>query len=461
MSEKIINQNLRNLLEFSKDNWSSARGLLSGLLLIFIATCLLFTAIDFSKIPTYGWCLIGILLFLVIIIWLRTRLPRVPKGKIGVGLALIVEDDEPSKKAFVDFKYKLNELLQFSALSHEFKFVELPQSICNNIKDNESLHDLARKVDLSILLFGRIFTRGASGKHSQYIDLNACVRHAPIDLSISKRLGQELRSALPARYDFLPDQSLPACEFAAQHVDAATKYIIGITATLCGDFKYAEELLLNAEILLKSYIKEAQPSPLLVLLERVQFQIKELYKNWIRHESKIYILKRNTASLTRCEPLIQKLHGRDGGDENTYTTSAICALVLHEDILKAKQEIDVQKGRRDSVYFYNKAFISAYEGDLDESYRLYSRAFNEPLPDATIPTQCEDFIQILLDKNPDKPWLYFCLGLINLRAKEDFFSAERDFSLFLSKADMTKYLAQEKAVKKWLAEIQEKISPKN
>lgn len=453
MSEKVIIESLKKLFEVANSHWPFRTGLLSALAIVFITLAFLFSAIDFSKVPLFGWIFICFMLLITVCFWWKTRLPRVPKNKVGIGLALSIEDDAGSKVALTDFQYKLRELLQGSKLRHEFEFVEIPQSIAETIKNAEIAQSIAQKANLSFLLFGRIFTRASAGNTAHHIDLHGYIRHVPIDEALSIRFGQEFRSALPVRYKFSSDHGLPACEFAAQHVDAATKYMIGIAASFCGDFIYAEELFLNAETLLKQYIQQSQASPLLSLLEKVQFRIKELYKQWIAYECQSYTMHRNIDALTRCEPLIQKLNQRDGGDPFTHGAAAVCAFVLHQDISKTKQEIDACKGRKNAVYWYNKAFIDAFEGNLDECYKSYSKAFNEPLLDPTIPNQCEEFIQIALENNPDKPWLYFCLGLINYRAKEDLISARRDFESFLTKVDTEKYPRQSKVAKEWLNEM--------
>ena len=67
---------------------------------------------------------------------------------------------------------------------------------------------------------------------------------------------------------------------------------------------------------------------------------------------------------------------------------------------------------------FSEAFLTAYEGDLEGAYRSYRRAFESPLADPNVPVECEDFIQIVLDPEPDKPRLYFCLGLLNIAARE-------------------------------------------
>jgi len=48
-----------------------------------------------------------------------------------------------------------------------------------------------------------------------------------------------------------------------------------------------------------------------------------------------------------------------------------------------------------------------------------------------VPIQTEEFIQEILEQEPSKTQLHFCLGLINFYAKEDYGAAERDLARFL------------------------------
>ena len=361
--------------------------------------------------------MIFIILIAVFFLWKKTSIRRVPDNKVGIGIALCIEKDEISEKLLADFNYTLRNLLQGSKFKHEFEFVEIPQSIAKTIKDEDSARTLAKRSNLSLLLFGRVFTRGTSESPSHFIDFCGLIRHIPLDKNLTIKFGNEFHTALPRRYKFSSDKSLPECEFADQHVDAAAKYMIGITASFSGDFTYAEGLFLNSEALLKRYIQQSQASQLLALLEKVQAQIKELYKQWTGFEMQHYLMHRDNDHLKKCEIIQDKLHQRGGAGYVSHHISAICAVVLHDDISKAEEEVNACRGNKDAVYWYNKAFIDGYKGNLDECYKAYSKAFNEPLLDPTIPNQCEEFIQIVLEKKPDKSWLYFCLGLINLRAK--------------------------------------------
>jgi hypothetical protein len=129
------------------------------------------------------------------------------------------------------------------------------------------------------------------------------------------------------------------------------------------------------------------------------------------------------------------------------------AFILRRDLEGARREIESCKGTPDALWLFSLAFIPAYEGNLDDAYRSYQKAFARPLSDQSAVGQVEEFIQRVIDEEPDRPWLYFCLGLINHKAKFDLASAETDFQKFLSGVDHTRFPRQVEAAKKWLSEI--------
>jgi hypothetical protein len=69
---------------------------------------------------------------------------------------------------------------------------------------------------------------------------------------------------------------------------------------------------------------------------------------------------------------------------------------------------------------------------LEAAHNEYRRAFRGNLQNPTVPIQTEEFIQIVLEEEPDKEHLHFCLALINYNAKRDFKAASRDFDRFLA-----------------------------
>jgi hypothetical protein len=90
---------------------------------------------------------------------------------------------------------------------------------------------------------------------------------------------------------------------------------------------------------------------------------------------------------------------------------------------------------------------------LDAAYYSYRSAFAAPLGDPTVVTQCEEFIQGVLDAEPDRKWLYYCLGLLNHRAKGDLEAARRDFQSFVAGVDAARFRKHVPIANRWIEEI--------
>jgi hypothetical protein len=104
---------------------------------------------------------------------------------------------------------------------------------------------------------------------------------------------------------------------------------------------------------------------------------------------------------------------------------------------------------------YSDAFLHAYDGDLQAAYRIYKKAFDFPSNDQTLLVQVEEFIQIVIDEEPERIDLYFCLGLLNYRGKFDLGAAQTDFRRFLNGTRREQFPRQHEAVDKWLKDIEQ------
>jgi hypothetical protein len=231
------------------------------------------------------------------------------------------------------------------------------------------------------------------------------------------------------------------------------RYVIGTAAALSNDFRYAEELLADAEVKLTQFVKYAEGVPLSVLLDRVRGRLRDLYAEWSARYLRRYTLTRNDEVLRDAERCVDKLLLYDPNNYGGQLAGAMCAFVLRQDLATASKRIEACRGISDAAWMYRDAFLTAYKGELQEAYRIYHNAFRSPLEDHTVPVQCEEFIQIVLDREPDRYWLYFCLALINYRAKRDLAAARTDLQMFLERASASAYPIQVKAAQRWLEEI--------
>ena len=114
--------------------------------------------------------------------------------------------------------------------------------------------------------------------------------------------------------------------------------------------------------------------------------------------------------------------------------SALHAFVENRDTKKAltylKKIKGAAKGSADSnlvgAWNYNIAFLNAYDGKLNVAIRHYRKgAMAVVEPDVL--NQVESFLCWVLEQEPEKYQLCYCLGFFNWKTKGDVVQAEKDF----------------------------------
>lgn len=442
-------------LSFGFERWHSRTGLvlvLAGILVVGVST---FAGIDLAQVSLIEWLLLVFILLVVSGIWFITRVERVPAKFVGFGVAIEYEHSDQAKQLKSDFVVTLRDLLGRST-GHRLKLVDY-QSLAKRITNEEEALWLCRKANLRFLLFGRARARKSQIGPSHVLDLSWMVVHIPIAKERSTEFAKDVSPAFPRRM-ILSEGNMFVCEVAAKQTDAFARYVIATAAALSEDFVYAEELLKHAEARLQQYVNEGGGTPFTLLLGKVRTRLEELYALWLNQLSHNYYLKRDKAILATCESIVKKLREYDPNNYSARLSAAMAAFMLRRDIAAAKAEINACRAQDNATWMYSDAFLEAYEGNLEKAYHAYRRAFYAPLEDPTLPTQCEEFIQLVLDEEPDRVWLHYCLGLINYRAKEDFEAARADFQRFIDTADPVRFARDIEYARKWLAKIDARLA---
>ena len=443
----------KRLLDFGIDRWHSSTGLaimLAGIVVVGVAT---FAGIDITAVSSVEWALIAIAILFTSLAWFTTRIPRVSRGRVGFGVAIDVEHSDHATQLRADFVVTLQQLLNGSQHRHRFHFIDFSQAIARRTNSRDRAVWLVAKSRCHLLLYGRARLRAAPQGQAHVLDLSWVVTHKDITLERSSRFATDVGSVFPHRLIVGPAGDMFVCEFGAQLVDAVARYIIGTAAALSDDFEYAEQLLADAERKLAAYVRRAESAPIAVLLDRVRKRILELSSAWLTGLSRQYSLKRDKNVLAQSEQVVLKLRAYDPDNYGGHLTAAMAAFLLRRDLEAAKRELAACRQSKDATWMYGEAFLIAYDGDLERAYRLYRRAFESPLADLTVPMQCEEFIQSVIDEEPHRKWLYYCLGLINHRAKGDLTAARSDFARFIGAADSAHHERQMQAAREWIREI--------
>ena len=369
---------IKDLAEAALSRWHTYTGLGIALIVVALASLFLFSALDFRNVSLSEW--VGlILVFLAVTgVWWRTHIPRTPKGKLGFAVAMVYDRPDQARALRADLVMTMRDLVNDADPTRRFHFVEVPEGIANRLVDADSAVEFAKRCRLGFLIYGRARVRRLNGVESHIIDLRGVVRHAALQAVESERLGQDFGRSWPRRMLLSTDGSFLACEFAAKHLDAVSRYVIGSASTVSDDFLFAEQLLRDSENRLKDVMALAQASELNVLLQRVQERLRELYARWLSQLTAEYTRRRDTQSLESAETIIAKLRQYDPESYLARTMAAVCAFVLRRDLPAARSELQLCRKVQDSAWMYGEAFLFAYEGDLDRAYRSYRDAFSSP-----------------------------------------------------------------------------------
>jgi hypothetical protein len=383
-----------------------------------------------KKIPIFGWISSVAAGVLVLVIWLVTnRLPRIAKGNTGIVIGILCENPEEDKQVKIDFVANLRQLVQQGG--NRFQLVELPSWSLEGIESPTVMERLLHKVRGHFLLYGRVRLRNKDGKPAHLLSFEGMVRHRQVSPEVSEELKVDFSRILPRRIVIEKDNDAFHFEATAEWTDVSAHFIIGTAALISGDVAYAENLLQYVESKLKR--ERMSGEPIKEISRRLPYRFSQLYAAWLANLYNAYFITRKNEYLDKCDDVCPKLLRYDLMNRNAMMVSAICEFVLRKDVSAAHKWITKCRNDSDSTWLYCRAFLHAYQGKMDEAMYDYKNAFKGSVVDQSVPIQCEEFIHIVLSQEPHRAQLYFCLGLINFHAKQDYTVAAEDLRQFLSK----------------------------
>jgi hypothetical protein len=308
------------------------------------------------------------------------------------------------------------------------------------------------------ILFGHTKLRLIDGKEQHVLELGGGVRHAPVAESISKQIAAEMRDALGKDVIIAQENDLFSFRITAERIDIAARYIVGIAALVSKDLDYSEHLFRDLMVRL-SHIKSTDSPEIAKIRNRLPSRLGEVGILKCKAISDQYVFggqKHETMILLDQE--LRKFEKFTQGWYSGHLLSSMCSFMLRRDIKMAKLSLGSCRIVPDSTWRYSLAFLAAYEGDLQKAWKNYQIAFNKPPSDPSVPNQCEAFINKILAEEPSKTQLWYCLGLINLKGKNDVAGAKRDFTMFLATTLPNEFLPQRKLAARYINKIHTELN---
>jgi len=329
--------------------------------------------------------------------------------------------------------------------------------ISNKDKYISNYHKLTRS---HLIIFGNCGKRIHEGKTYYSLKLDASAMHKKIPTHESKSFGGDMRSILPSQTLIPYDNEIVGFEITSQIIEYSSVYIIGRASFYSNEFTTAFKLHKN---LLDELEKESNIGVLKNKKVNVPLfnKIKELTRK-ILFEEAVRLAKQsyNNNDLEKMKDYIKVVEKTDLNNYESHLLKSIFCFIKDRNTKKALEEIELAHNTKDTTWLYNKAFIIAYEGDLDKSYHIYKRAFDGQT-EVHVIFQVENFILDLLEKEENKIQLWYCLGLINYLKKEDYKSAKIYFEKFIKNSEKQgKFLNNVEYAKNYLKTINEELREK-
>jgi tetratricopeptide (TPR) repeat protein len=372
---------------------------------------------------------------LVLVVWFYVHsIQKTQKGKIGIMIAISSDQEDEARQVEWDFIASLRELLLRDAEESGFQLILVPAFAASSINEGgvkvaERYLDKARA---HFILYGRARKRMANDKPTHVLNLNLIVRHRRLPEPVKRQFQKDISQALPRKLLLPDDQAVLAFEVVSQLANLGARYTIGLAAFVSGDFRLAEKLLQDIE-------RQLANSDIPHIKQSVPELLKQLYGAWLNIASNTWFLARDDGYVNLTDEIATKLLERDGMSYHALISKAIANFVLRRDIQGAVDLLKKCQNSTDPTWRYNLAFLYAYEGQLEEANEQYRQAFKGELMNPDIPLHCEDFMQRILDKEPDKKQLHFCLGSLNYNMKRDYSAAIEDFSKFVDWSGSEKF----------------------
>lgn len=366
--------------------------------------------------------------------YLRIKVPKNQKNKIGVVFAIKTEKSEDKIKLESDFINELNRYLKESGEGEKFYIFKFPDSLTNQIADKIKAKELLIRSRSHFLIYGDIVQRKIKGSLNYIFRLHGMVRHKTIPYLIQQNFQKEFSELfLPQKFTFSESDETLGFELSSQWVGYVVKYVIGMAAFHSGDTILAEKLYNDLECEIKNINKGDRGDVIPVIYEierRLPSRLSEVYTVYINMYYDAYAHTRNKDFIFACSSFLDRMSTVDPENYSAHLIRAILYFFKNE-IDMAIDEIENLTLMPDNTWRYSLGFLYAFKGDIPKALENYKKTFYKPTA-SNVCLDSEIFISDVINENPKMTQLYFFRGLLNYKIKRDYTLAYNDFQYFIN-----------------------------
>jgi hypothetical protein len=440
---------LKEMAQFLEESWYRKSGLTTAEI---VSVSALTTLLASTNAGWLLWiCIIPLCTLGIFIVWrYTTRPPIVPKDKVGFLVCISCTDEGELRTIVEDFIAPLRKLVKSGKAGNSFHFVEMPQHFAKQVIDADSASEMRIRCKAHFMIYGRAHRRVINGKENHIIELDGAVAHQPISDQMQKKLEAEFSELLPRNVQVSTENDLFAFQFTSEWTEIVARYVIGIAAACSGDIQYAE--LLYRDVLSRLHDKDQNFPIYRKLKERIPSRLAELYEAMASSCHEKWAETHDPTFLTEIDGWLDKIDPVCQDRNVALTLRAITLFLTSRSVDKAIGLLKKLRDDNNRIWQCNMAFLYAYKGNLKQAARHYRQASRCNYGQDYF-YQIEDFINWILEQEPSKYQLYYCLGFINWIIKEDRILALEYFRKFRELRASTEYLQEKALAEEWVGQL--------
>ena len=439
---------LEEIFQFLEEKWFKKSGLVTAEIVSIIITSTLLVTADAEF---YWWILLIVIGLIIWLFWFFTaRPPVVPENKIGFLVCITCSDEVELRDITDDFISPLRKLVKSGKTGDVFHFVDMPQHFAREVVDTESALRMRVRCKAHFMIYGRVRRKIINKEENHIIELEGVVAHQPIPNQVSESLATEFTELLPRNVQIPKDNDLFAFQFTSEWTEIVARYIIGVAAAYSGDIDYAENLY--QDVLSRLQGKDQNFPIYRKLKERIPHRLAELYEAMASTYFSKWSETRNFDYLTEVDEWLDRIDKVVKDDRTVLFLRSITTFLTTRSVDKAIDMLKRVKESDNQIWQCNMAFLYAYKGSLKKAIQHYRYAERCDYQQENL-FQIEDFIHWLIEQEPTKYQLYYCLGFINMKIKGDQILARENFEKFLEMCDESEYVQEKSLAQNWVREL--------
>lgn len=444
-------ESLDKVVFFLKEHWYSKQGIVAAEIFSLILLITFFNWLGLSKLVSLT-LIPFILVFLFCYWFFSIRPPKTPKNKVGFLISIASSNEDDAKKVKEDLIVPLMQLIKSGKAGKSFHFMELPQHLAEKILDPDQAEFIRVKSGAHFMLFGRVRKRQfEDGKIHHVIDFQGAVAHRPVSNQVSESLKTEFSELLPRQVQIPLENDLFSFQFTSEWADIVARYIIGIAAACSGDIFYAEQLYDDVNDRLTA--NQNKSFPIFVKLnERLPVRKAEIYEAMATSLHRQWVETHDLELISQMSFWLKKIDMAHQTRPAVLALRSISAFVKDADVASAIDYMRKMEHKENPVWNLNMAFLLGYAGDLKHAIQQYRIAVQLKI-DTVVINQVEDFINWVIEENPEKYQLNFCLGFFNWQIRCDNMLAKTNFQKFLDLIKPNEFIKEKELAISWISQI--------